>query len=258
MLQQSHRGTLVWLLIVGAALGLTLAAGEVAAPLAAVLLVVYLAVALAVTRSVELGSLLGSLPARVVRQPQPTEVAREATARARSYPNHEALIQLLDTGLIVDEHRPDGLALRRGRFISMDDDGLRPFAIVNVPEALGERLGRFRFEIHDESGQMQYVYEAEKWLNAGENAVLPDYRLPIRSNKTGIAPGAWTVHVLLDSGLLGIHNFSLSPSLSDRLRGASSDGEIRERVWRTEEDDASLPLSLEELLRQQSRQRRQS
>ncbi len=35
-------------------------------------------------------------------------------------------------------------------------------------------------------------------------------------------------------------------------------GELRERVWKTEEEDESLPLSLEELLRQQSRESRQS
>jgi hypothetical protein len=46
--------------------------------------------------------------------------------------------------------------------------------------------------------------------------------------------------------------------LQERRRQITSDGEIRERVWRTEEEDASLPLSLEELLRQQSRERHQS
>ena len=64
------------------------------------------------------------------------------------------------------------------------------------------------------------------------------------------------MRVQVDGGVLGIHNFNLSPSLSDRRRQLSPDGELRERVWRSEEEDISLPLSLEELLRQQSQQNR--
>jgi hypothetical protein len=258
MFQHSHRGTLVWLFIVGMALGLTLIAGEVPAAAAAALLAGYLALAWMVVRNVQLGNLINVLPSRMTRQPQPTEVAREAVARARNHPKYDSLVQLLDTGLIVDEQRPDGLALRRGRFITLDDDGVRPFAILHVPEVLGQRMARFRFELRDESGHPQYVYETEKWLDAGENVVLPDYRLPIRNHKTGIIPGGWSSHVMLDDRMLGIHSFSISPSVAERLRQVSSDGELRERVWRTPEEDDSLPLSLEELLRQQSRERRQS
>ena len=59
--------------------------------------------------------------------------------------------------------------------------------------------------------------------------------------------------------MIGVHHFSLSPSLRERRREmASADGELRERVWRSQDDDESLPLSLEELLRQQSRQRHHS
>ena len=223
---------------------------------AAALLAAYLGLVVVVARNIPLGNMLGALSARQERQPEPTEIAREAKARARTHPNFDALIHLLDVGLIVDEQRPDGVSLRRGRFISMDDDGVRPFAIIHVPAALGGRLGHIRFEIWDEKGHLHYVYEAEKWLLAGENILLPDYRFPIRKQSDKLQAGSWSTQVMVDAGVLGIHNFNLSPSLAARRRVIDSDGEImRERVWRTEEDDESLPLSLEELLRQQSRER---
>ena len=259
MFRNSSRGTLVWLFIVGVALGITMLAEEVPNEVSAVLLAAYLGLVLVVARNVQVGSILGSLAARTEHQPEQTEIAREATARARAHPDYDALIQLLDVGLIVDEHRPDGVSLRRGRFISLDDDGVRPFAIVNVPAALGGRLAHLRFEIRDETGKLHYAYEDEKWLQTGENTLLPDYRFPIRKQADKLQAGSWSAHILIDEGLLGIHHFNLSPSLTARRRAMGTDGEImRERVWRTEEDDESLPLSLEELLRQQSRQRHQS
>jgi hypothetical protein len=259
MFRNSYRGTLIWMFIVGVALALTMLAGEVPAEIAAVLLGAYLGLAYLVVRNVQLGSVTMPWIVRGKREKEPTEVAREAMARARSDPNYDALIRLLDVGLIVDEQRPDGMSLRRGRFVSLDDDGLRPFAIVSVPEALGSRLGHIRFEIRDETDHLHYAFEEEKWLQAGENILLPDYRFPIRKKAAELDPGAWTARILVDGGVLGIHHFSVSPSLVARRLQMGADGELmRERVWRTEEDDESLPLSLEELLRQQSRQQRKN
>src|SRR5690554_220568 len=138
MFGQSSRGTAVWLVIVGLALALTLITGEVPAAVAALLMAAYLALAYVVTRRVQVGTLIDALPRPQARSAEMTEVAREAVGRARRYPGFDTLIRLLDTGLIVDEQRPDGLALRRGRFISLDDDGVRPFAIVDVPPGIGE------------------------------------------------------------------------------------------------------------------------
>lgn len=258
MFRHSNRGTIVWLLIVGVALALSIIAGEIPLAASAALLAGYLLLALAVTRSLPIGDAIQALNTRTTPDVAVTEVAREASARARTYPDYAAVVQLADIGLIVDEQRPDGMSLRRGRFISMDDDGVRPFAIIHLPDLMAEQICRVRFEIRDETGEMQYVYEDEKWLRAGENILLPDYRFPIRGNRKELAPGSWQVNAIVEGGLIGVHNFSLSPSLSARREQLSSDGEIRERVWRTVEEDESLPLSLEELLRHQSRQRRQS
>lgn len=259
MFRQSNRGTLVWLFIVGMALGMTMLAGEVSTEAGAVLLAAYLGLVVLISRNVQLASLFAVLPVLGAQAPESSEVAREAIARARSHPSYDSLIRLLDVGLIVDEQRPDGLSLRRGRFISLDDEGVRPFAIIHVPEGLGGRLGLVRFEIRDEKGKLHFVYEDEKWLQPGENPLLPDYRFPIRKKAAELEAGSWTAQVMVDSGMLGVHNFNVSPSLAARRQQIAADGEIlRERVWRSDEGDESLPLSLEELLRQQSRQRRQS
>ena len=259
MFQHSTRGTLVWLFIVGLALGLTLLAGGVPTEVGAVLLASYLALTVLVTRGVSITSLMGPLTSLTSREAEPTETAREASARARSFPNYDPLIRLMDMGLIVDEQRPDGLSLRRGRIISLDDDGIRPFAIVHVPEVLSGRLARVRFELRNSSGKLEYVFEEDKWLQDGENILLPDYRFPIRKKATELESGGWSARVIVDGGVLGVQHFNLSPSLVMRRRQMSSDGEIlRERVWRSDDDDESLPLSLEELLRQQSREYRGS
>ncbi len=257
MFGASTRGTVIWLLIVGVALGLTLAAGSLPTGAAAALLAAYLAVVVLIAQGAEIRSLISQLPRRTGTQAaEPTEVAREASARARAYPGYDRQIRLLDVGLIVDEQRPDGMSLRRGRFISLDDDAIRPFGIVDVPAGLGDRLATMRFEIRDEAGKPQYIFEDEQWLQTGQNVLLPGYRFPIRKKAGELTAGAWSAHVSVDGGLLGVHHFNVSPSLAMRRQQLGADGEIlRERVWRSETDDESLPVSLEELLRQQSRER---
>ncbi|MBP8974902.1 MAG: hypothetical protein KBH93_13630 [Anaerolineae bacterium] len=257
MFRQSKRGTLVWLVIVGAALGLVLLAGDIPIGVEAALLLAYLGLLVAVTRGADLGGALSRVLRRGHARQEPSEVAREAAAWARSLPNHDTLYRLLDIGLIVDEQRPDGLALRRGRFVSLDDDGLRPFAIIDVPDALGSGLALVRFELRDGAGQTHYVHEAERWLQPGENILVPDYRFPIRKRAPDLESGGWTAQVSIDGGALGIYHFNLSESLMDLRQQMGPDGELlRDRVWRSDDDDESLPLSLEELLRAQSRQQR--
>ncbi|MBN1565690.1 MAG: hypothetical protein JXA10_17735 [Anaerolineae bacterium] len=259
MFQHSSRGTFVWLLIVGTALVLTLLAGAVPTSVGAALLATYLGLWLMVARNIDVSDYFESWRAHTQPAVEPTEVAREAIARARSDPNYDSLVRLLDVGLIVDEQRPDGMALRRGRFISLDDDAIRPFGIIHVPDVLGGRLSHIRFELLDSAGTLCYVYEDEKWLEAGENPLLPDYRFPIRKKAGELEAGGWSARLIVDGGVIGVHHFNLSPALRDRRRNIGSDGEIlRERVWRSGQEDESLPLSLEELLRQQSRQQHQN
>ncbi len=258
MYRQSKRGTVTWLLIVGFALVLTLLMGDIPPAAGMALLAAYLGIVAATWNLLPLRWVRGLLQ-RDEPGNRPTEVALEAMARTYGLPNREKAIHLLDIGLIVDEQRPDGMSLRRGRFVSLDDDGVRPFALVAVPDMLGDRVALVRFELRDGNGALQYAFEEEKWLQVGENILVPDYRFPIRKRANELQAGGWSAHVMIDGGALGIHHFNVADSLAMRQAMVGPDGELlRDRVWRTPEDDESLPLSLEELLRQQSRQYRES
>ncbi len=246
MFRQSFRGTLVWLAIVGAALAVVVLGGNASATVATVLVGAYLGVAWLALRGAPPIALAEVLP-RTERPDEMSEAAREATARARRQPDYDPLIRLLDIGLIVDEQRPDGVLLRRGRFISLDDDGLRPFAHVYVPEGLGGRLGRVRFELRDGEERVQYVYEDEKWLQPGENVLLPDYRLPLRKKANTLQAGNWSATLRIDGGLVGIHTFNLALPLA--RPALAPDGEIAQEWVAYDDAEDELPLSLEELLR---------
>ena len=248
MFQQSYRGTLAWLAIVGAALGVVLLTGDVSMEVAALLLGAYVGVGWLALRGAPPVTLAGVLPRAEPRETV-TEAAREAAARARRRPDYDPLIRLLDMGVIVDEQRPDGVLLRRGRFVSLDDDGLRPFARVYVPEGLAGRLGRVRFELRDGDERVRYVYEDEKWLQAGENVLLPAYRLPLRKKAETLQAGSWSATLHVDGGLVGVHTFNLALPLKARRPQLGPDGEISEDWGNADDADDALPLSLEELLR---------
>ena len=249
MFGQSYRGALAWLGIVGAALGAVILAGSVPVELALLLVGGYAGVAWLVLRGAPPVALSDVLPRAAAPREEVTEAAREAAARARRHPDYDPLVRLLDIGLIVDEQRPDGVLLRRGRFVSLDDDGVRPFARVYVPEGLAGRLGRIRFEMRDEDDRVQYVYEDEKWLQAGENVLLPDYRLPLRKKAESLPAGSWSVTLHVDEGLVGVHMFNLALPLAARRQRLAPDGEITREWLEQDAVDEALPLSLDELLR---------
>jgi hypothetical protein len=81
-------------------------------------------------------------------------------------------------------------------------------------------------------------------LRPGENLIVPDYRLRLRGNEKLSRIGTWDLTVGVDGHTIGIHNFTMSPSISERLR-VMDDGEAALPY-----DEEDLPLSLEELLRQ--------
>lgn len=173
MFRNSNRATLVWLFIVGMALGLTMLAEEVPTEVGAALLAAYLGLVLMITRNVSLAAISGLWTSRIIHEKEPTEVAREASARARSYPNFETLVRLMDVGLIVEEQRPDGMSLRRGRFVSLDDDSVRPFAIVNIPAALSQRLSHIRFEFATEKASFVMLSKKKNGCKTAKTSSCP-------------------------------------------------------------------------------------
>ncbi len=112
-----------------------------------------------------------------------------------------------------------------------------------MPDVLGSGLALVRFELRDGAGRAHYVHEAERWLQPGENVLVPDYRFPVRKRAPELESGGWTAQVSIDGGALGIYHFNLSESLAELRRQMGPDGELlRDRIWRSDDDDDSLPL----------------
>ncbi|RMF77594.1 MAG: hypothetical protein D6737_17270 [Chloroflexi bacterium] len=175
--------------------------------------------------------------------------AQEATERARR--RGAALyrdITLLDIGVITAHTRHDGLVMRRERTISLDDDGVRPYIVLQVDPLEADRKSVIRFEMIDADGEQRYVHETELLLRDGDMNILADHQLPLADNDDlDNAAGNWDLRVYLDGTLLGIFDFVVTPSIERRSRMLRG-----ERRRTTDETTASLG----DLLRDQQRQRR--
>lgn len=146
-----------------------------------------------------------------------TDDARNAANRARhkggyAIPN----IWMLDLGLISVQMGEDGMAMRRAQSVSKDDDGTRPFITLQVDSREADRRAMIRFEILDQQGELLFVFETNAYLREGENNIIADRQLPLADNTKIQGAGDWDLRVLVDGNLLGIHHFSLMPSLRER------------------------------------------
>ena len=184
--------------------------------------------------------------------------AREAVERARRRGSStlEGGPTLMDIGLISSHSGSEGMVMRRSRTISKDDDGVRPFITLHVPPEEADRTALVRFEMLDPNGVGQYIHEMKAYLRDGEMNILTDHHLPLASSERALNPGDWDLRVQVDGVLVGALAFTVTPSIRDRQRQFSTaeDGEINQRL-RVEEEE--IPLSLEQLLREQSRSNRE-
>lgn len=182
--------------------------------------------------------------------------AREATARASGRPGYRTPeVQLVDVGMIAAQSGSEGLVMRRTRSISKDDDGVRPFVTINVPATEADRNALVRFEIMDQNGQDQYIYEMKVFLRDGEMNILADHHLPLRKNEQIAGIGDWDLRIFIDGDLVGVHNFALTASYEER-RQRLNKGRDEFYVTEPESESQEIPLSLEELLRNQGRSNR--
>jgi hypothetical protein len=156
-----------------------------------------------------------------------TPQAREASERAASragYFNRNGIV-MLDLGLIAMQTGVDGLAMRRTRNISKDDDGVRPFITLHVHPEEAERQAVVRFEMYNHMGEEQYVYEMKTYLRDGEINLLADHHLPLAGNRGVEGSGDWDLRVFVDGDLIGMQNVMLSPSVNERHRRLSGEAE---------------------------------
>jgi len=155
-----------------------------------------------------------------------TPQAREASERAASSAGYFSRgMVMLDVGLIAMQTGMEGLAMRRTRNISKDDDGARPFITLFVHPEEAERQAVVRFEIYNQLGEEQYVHEMKTYLREGELNILADHHLPLAGNRGIDGSGDWDLRVYVDGNLIGMHNMMLSPSVNERRRRLSGEEE---------------------------------
>ena len=246
---------LPWLVIIGILLALALLPATAGAALTAALLGCG-ALALGSSRSPGPGATgLDRLHERLspLLRARPeisiSEAAREAGERARRHAGSGLTpgLTLLDIGLIGARHGPDGMTMRVGRRFSGDDDALRPWVSLQVPEHEAERSARLRFEISDQRGALCFEHEQEVWLRDGAREILSENQLPLAGNLDLPRSGAvWELRVSIDALPVAMLTFEMTPSL--RRRAA----EMARRQAGAQGRDASgrdQPPGLEELMR---------
>lgn len=259
MFQYKRRNT-PWLAALGAMMLLVMVSG---APIGAQLLLLALFAA-AVTGSFmnfealnRRGQLMQTIQQRSpLSRSRMSPDAREAAARASSRMGYYAPdLQLVDVGLIASQTGRDGLAMRRTRSVSKDDDGVRPFVTLHVTSDQAERNVLVRFEIIDHTGRELYIHEMKVYLRDGEMNILADHHLPLMTNEQVAGVGDWDLRVLVDGELLAVHTFALTASYEERRRRLGNQYYVTgeelppSRIVEPEDD---IPLSLEELLRNQN------
>ena len=228
MIRLKRRNT-AWLLAMTLLIGFALLAAPVSAAVQLSLIGV-LAVAV-IASMIELGperaSLLDVLHRAPLQRritPQAREASERAAARAGFF-NRSGIV-MLDIGLIAMQTGVEGLAMRRTRNISKDDDGARPFITLYVMPEEAERQALIRYEIYNHLGEEQYVHEMKTYLREGELSLLADHHLPLAGNQGVDGNGDWDLRVFVDNNLIGMHNLMLSPSVNERRRRLSDETEV--------------------------------
>lgn len=252
-----RRRNLPWLAALGALVGVAVISGAVVGAAAAALLGIY-AAAFALS-SVELdvqpNQLIDRSRASLAAARMSPE-AREATERARRRGGafNDGIV-LADVGMIATQSGRDGIAMRRTRSVTGDDDGVRPYITLRVDPREADRNALVRFEMVDQTGATRYVHEVRTRLRDGEVSVLADHQLPLDVSAT--QAGDWDLRVYVDGGMVGVHSFNVSPSTRDRLKYLDAREAQADKRLRTPQNE-EVPLTLEELLRSQQNNNRSS
>lgn len=227
MIRLRRRNT-AWLIILGALtfLGMV-AAGSV---IAVQFLLLSLFALAAIASMVELGRERETIIDALRRAPMRQRIspdAKEAIDRARSrggYSDNSLL--MMDVGLITMQSSHEGMAMRRTRSVSKDDDGARPFITLHVEPSEAERNAVIRFEIFNQYGDEQFVHEMKVFLREGEMNIMPEHHLPLAGNRDITGAGDWDLRVSIDGNLVGLHNFMLAPSMNERQRRLAGEVEF--------------------------------
>lgn len=240
-----------WVALLGALVAAVAITGAASTPVLVALMALF-GVALAASLfEIDPGRLRDRVSASPLTRIRMSPQAREAAERARRRSGFTPVgLTLLDVGLISLHSSSEGMLMRRSRTVSLDDNGVRPYITLHVQPEAADRNTLVRFEILDQNGDLQFVHEMKSYLRDGEMSILADHHLPLAGNERLPGAGDWDLRVFVDGGLMGALSFTMSPSLEDRRRQFSAADRLRE----VEADD--VPVSLQELLRDKSRDQR--
>src|SRR5258708_5633996 len=249
-----RRGTYLWLLMLGAAIGIIVLAGALgtapmSGPVAIGLMAIYLFLVFATLAQLNLSSMRVAMP-RFSAAARMTSAARRAAQRARAQSNIVAEQTLTDIGLIVNERQRNGQWARHlAQVVSLDDDAVQPFGTFYALPEQGNRLALIQFDIYDHAGQRRFRRQVEQWVRDGENLVVCDRQLPLEDVAGIDRSGVWELRISVDGALAALHSFSVTPSTAERRRQFSGEGEAPMAHLAVPEEEG--PLSLEDLLREQ-------
>lgn len=264
MIQLRRRNT-AWLTVLGLIIAFALLAGSatISAPVQLTLLAIFMVAMLAsvVAFGKDRETLIDAIRRAPLRQ-RVSPQAREALERAKSHGGFVSSgLFIMDVGLIASTSSYEGMAMRRTRSTSKDDDGVRPFVTLNIEPDEAERNAVVRFEITDHQGEQKYVHEMRTYLRDGEMSIMADHHLPLAGNRDIQGAGEWDLRVYIDGNLAVLHSFTMAPSINERTRRLAGDYQAEERYNQFEiidEVKQEVPPSLQDLLSPQSRQRSSS
>ncbi len=190
----------------------------------------------------------GRIEDQVDVQRRAQEVAQRALRRAGYDP--EALpVDLLDIGFLIYRGgtKPSGVV--RDEAIRTDVTHIRPYLRLDYPlRQIGQEL--IRFELLDAAGSVHYKDEAWYDLQPGDNFLTPKTWLPLYHQALD---GRWMLRVTAGETPFAVHVLRWKQVRKSEFRAAlDSDGEIDDEVQATIDQSASKPLSLDELLSDQT------
>ncbi|PJF37205.1 MAG: hypothetical protein CUN49_01460 [Candidatus Thermofonsia Clade 1 bacterium] len=217
------------------------------------IVIAYLVAVFFLYRRADLGALAESLQRRQATLTAATRMsgaARRAAARAKAHPDsgYGSELTVLDVGMLINERRGDGGWDRRiaQESAALDDEFLQPYVKLFAPAGSAERHVTLTFEFYDRSGRLQFSHNMTDYLRTGENLILCERQLALRSAQQPMRAGTWDLRVKVDGVLVALHNFNMA-STGGAMRPAT-------RLSAVRDDHEEAPsVSLEELLREQAR-----
>lgn len=234
MMQSRQRGNKLWLAILSGVVGVAVLSGVTSPVVTAALLTLLVLAGIGTFFEIDPRSALQSVQ-RARLSAQMTPDAREAIDRAtRGTSRDRSGIVLMDIGLITTETTRSGMDIRRGRRVTGDADGLRPYVTLHVDRARSDARARVVFEIIDQAGERQFIRQEMLRLREGAIDVVPTHHLPL-SGRADLSQGGWELRVTIDDVPVAILPFTFSIGVRDRLR--------------TDDEATPLPMSIEEMLR---------